>query len=360
MISSESIEPIVLSSQSDILVVDDTPDNLHLLSTMLTEQGYKVRGAINGRMALMGAQAQPPDLILLDLNMPEMSGYAVCQALKADPRTQDVPVIFISALDEVWDKVKAFNAGGVDYITKPFHLEEVVVRVESQLMLRRLQKTLQAQNDRLRQEITDRLQAEASLERANQELQRYAKELERLTLTDDLTLLANRRCFDQQLQQEWQRLAREQGAIALILCDIDNFKAYNDTYGHLAGDACLKQVAQAIQATARRPADLVARYGGEEFAIILPNTDHHGAMRVAEAIQVAIRSLQIPHSQSSVGQYVTVSVGIFSTIPTPGSSPEFLVSVTDHLLYNAKNQGKDRIECQPIAPSTPPLDEPPP
>ncbi len=360
MISSESIEPIVLSSQSDILVVDDTPDNLHLLSTMLTEQGYKVRGAINGRMALMGAQAQPPDLILLDLNMPEMSGYAVCQALKADPRTQDVPVIFISALDEVWDKVKAFNAGGVDYITKPFHLEEVVVRVESQLMLRRLQKTLQAQNDRLRQEITDRLQAEASLERANQELQRYAKELERLTLTDDLTLLANRRCFDQQLQQEWRRLAREQGAIALILCDIDNFKAYNDTYGHLAGDACLKQVAQAIQATARRPADLVARYGGEEFAIILPNTDHHGAMRVAEAIQVAIRSLQIPHSQSSVGQYVTVSVGIFSTIPTPGSSPEFLVSVTDQLLYNAKNQGKDRIECQPVAPSTPPLDEPPP
>ncbi len=335
-------------TKGDILVVDDTPDNLHLLSTMLTEQGYKVRGAISGQMALMGAQAQPPDLILLDLNMPQMNGYAVCEALKVDPRTQDIPVIFISALDEVWDKVKAFNAGGVDYITKPFHLEEVVVRVESQLMLRRLQKTLQEQNHRLRQEVADRIQAEASLAEANQELRRYAEELERLTMTDDLTSLANRRCFDQYLQKEWRRLAREQNSIALVLCDIDNFKAYNDTYGHIAGDGCLKQVAQAIQMTARRPADLVARYGGEEFAIVLPNTEHHGALRVAEAIQDAIHRLQIPHAQSTVSQYVTLSIGIFSTIPKPGSLPEFSISVTDQLLYTAKNQGKNRIEFQPL------------
>ncbi|MCS6813987.1 MAG: diguanylate cyclase [Cyanobacteria bacterium] len=346
MEGSKLLEAFSPPTKGDILVVDDTPDNLHLLSTMLAEQGYKVRGAISGQMALMGAKAQPPDLILLDLNMPQINGYDVCLALKADPKTQGIPVIFISALDEVLDKVRAFKAGGVDYITKPFHLEEVVARVESQLALRRLQRALQEQNDRLRQEIADRLQAESALAQANQELRRYAEELERLTLTDDLTLLANRRCFDQRLHHEWRRLAREQGDIALILCDIDNFKAYNDTYGHIEGDACLKKVAQAIQALARRPADLVARYGGEEFAIVLPNTNLQGALQVAEGIQDAVRKLQIPHCQSSTGQRVTLSIGVFSTVPTPGSSPEILVSITDQLLYAAKNQGKDRIECK--------------
>ncbi|KAF3890585.1 MULTISPECIES: response regulator [Nostocales] len=149
--------------KANILVVDDTPDNLRLLSAMLTQLGYEVRRVINGQTALKTAQAAPPDLILLDIMMPDMNGYEVCQRLKTSPLTREIPVIFISALDEVLDKVKAFAVGGVDYITKPFSEEEVFARVENSLTIRRLQKQLTAQNMRLQQEICDRQKAELAL-----------------------------------------------------------------------------------------------------------------------------------------------------------------------------------------------------
>ncbi len=149
--------------KGNILIVDDTPENLRLLSNALTEQGYKVRSVIDGAMALMGARTAPPDLILLDINMPTMNGYEVCEALKADEKTREIPVIFISALDEVLDKVKGFAVGGRDYITKPFQLEEVVARIENQLTIRNLQKQLQEQNRLLQQEIRDRQKAEQAL-----------------------------------------------------------------------------------------------------------------------------------------------------------------------------------------------------
>jgi two-component system, NtrC family, sensor kinase len=164
-------------AKGNILIVDDTPDNLRLLSTMLSEQGYKVRSALNGEMALMGANVLPPDLILLDINMPKMNGYEVCSALKASNATRQIPVIFISALGEVWDKVKAFSVGGVDYITKPFQLEEVLARIETHLTIRNLQMQLQEQNMRLRQEVGDRIQAEQAEREKSQQL---AEALEQL------------------------------------------------------------------------------------------------------------------------------------------------------------------------------------
>jgi two-component system sensor histidine kinase/response regulator len=151
------------ATKGNILIVDDTPENLRLLSNALTERGYKVRSVINGAMALMGAKAAPPDLILLDINMPQMNGYEVCEALKADEQTREIPVIFISALDEVLDKVKGFAVGGRDYITKPFQLEEVLARIDNQLTIRNLQKQLQEQNQLLQQEIRDRQKAEQAL-----------------------------------------------------------------------------------------------------------------------------------------------------------------------------------------------------
>jgi signal transduction histidine kinase len=164
-------------AKGNILIVDDTPDNLRLLSTMLSEQGYKVRSAINGQMALMGVKASPPDLILLDINMPNMNGYEVCSALKATDATRQIPVIFISALGEVWDKVKAFSVGGVDYITKPFQLEEVLARIETHLTIRNLQKQLTEQNVRLRQEVSDRLQAEQAEREKSQQLEQALQQL---------------------------------------------------------------------------------------------------------------------------------------------------------------------------------------
>ncbi len=329
--------------KSSILIVDDKPENLRLLSAILSEKGYKVRRVLNGQIALTACQTSPPDLVLLDINMPGMNGYEVCKKLKASEQTGDIPVIFISAMDDVWDKVEAFSVGGVDYITKPFQIEEVLVRVENQLTIQRLHAQLKAQNARLQQEICDRLRVEAELQQANQELKRLAS-------LDGLTRIANRRHFDERLQLEWRRLFREKSSLSLILCDIDEFKNYNDTYGHLAGDYCLRQVASAISEAVKRSGDLVARYGGEEFAVILPNTTADGAACVAEDIKQELHNLKIPHPRSCVSEYVTLSLGLSSTVPTLKNPPDALIAVADTALYEAKQQGKNRIIVKKFEP----------
>jgi diguanylate cyclase (GGDEF)-like protein len=314
-----------------LLIVDDQPDNLRVLASILSEQGYKVRSALDGTTALDAAQAQPPDLILLDVKMPHMNGYEVCLALKALPQICEVPVIFLSGMDGAAEKVKAFAVGGVDYVTKPFEAEEVLARVRQQL-------TLRSQKQQLQQEIQERKRAEEALRQANRELQRLAN-------IDGLTQIANRRCFDEVLHQEWQRLKREQAPLSLILCDVDFFKLYNDRYGHLAGDDCLKQVAQAIQQSTRRPADLVARYGGEEFAVILPNTTSEGAIQVATQIQTTVANLNICHDRSQVSPLVTLSMGCITVVPTDESTPEKLIVAADQALYCAKAGGRNRYCC---------------
>jgi diguanylate cyclase (GGDEF)-like protein len=314
---------------NDILVVDDTPENLTVLRQMLTEQGYRVRPALSGEIALKAVQVDIPDLILLDIMMPGMDGFEVCRKLKAEAGTRDIPVLFISALNEEADKIKGFQVGGVDFITKPFHGAEVLARVEIHLALRNMHLQLLA-------EIEERKQAEQALLEAN-------RNLDRLASLDGLTKIANRRQFDLHLQQEWKRLRREQVPIAIILCDIDYFKPYNDAYGHVAGDKCLKQIAQGIRRAVKRPADLVARYGGEEFAVILTNTDIDGAVKVAEEIRKEIGILKIPHEQSKVGRHVSLSMGVSSTVPDRSIKPEEFINDADQLLYQAKEAGRDRI-----------------
>lgn len=330
-------------AKANILVVDDTLANVQLLSRMLAEDGYKVRKVLDGQMALMGIQTAPPDLILLDVNMPDMNGYEVCEQLKANEATQDIPIIFISALDEVSEKVKAFAVGGVDYITKPFQVAEVLARVEHQLMLRDLQQQLREQNVLLQQKIDEHERTLHELEQAKIALQQANAELQRLASVDDLTQVANRRHFYNYLTQEWQRSMREQANLSLLLCDVDHFKDYNDAYGHQAGDRCLQQVAQAIQSAIHRPSDLVARYGGEEFAVILPSTEMEGAAHIAQRIQTTLRQMQLVHPKSSVSAFVTLSVGIASFVPHPTQSPDQIVAIADQALYAAKEKGRDCI-----------------
>jgi diguanylate cyclase (GGDEF)-like protein len=325
-----------MTSKGNILIVDDTPDNLRLLSGILSQSGYDVRTVINGRMALLAAETAPPELILMDICMNGMDGYEVCRKLKEAANTRDIPVIFLSALDGVIDKVKAFGAGGVDYITKPFHVAEVLARVATHLTLRRLQQQLQEQNDKLHQEIRDRVAAEDALQIANRQLQHLAN-------TDGLTHLANRRHFDDYLNHEWNRMVREQQFLSLVFCDLDYFKQYNDTYGHQLGDDCLQEVASIVKAAAKRSTDLAARYGGEELAIILPNTPVIGALQVAKEIHKGVHQLQRPHIGSSISTHITLSLGVATLLPTIGLLPKHLLAAADAALYQAKTEGRNRI-----------------
>lgn len=320
-----------------IMVVDDQVTNLKLLSDMLEDNDYEVRQSINGFAALKSVDLSPPDLILLDIKMPDMNGYMLCQKLKENPKTKDIPIIFISASDESLDKVKAFSVGGCDYITKPLKLVEVLARIKNQLQIKQLKQELQERNTYLETLVKQ-------LEEANEKLEKIAR-------IDALTEIGNRLYFNDCLEREWQRSLREKQPLGLILCDVDNFKLYNDTYGHLKGDRCLFAVAQGLKTAVLRGTDLVCRYGGEEFAIILPNTDNQGGEAICQRIIEQIQQLKIPHRASTIASdicgeqlpYVSISLGFASLIPSPSLTSDVLISISDSALYKAKETGKNRF-----------------
>jgi diguanylate cyclase (GGDEF)-like protein len=319
---------------TNILIVDDQPRNLTPLINLLHHKGYTVRTSITGDVALKTTQIEPPDLILLDVCMPTMNGYEVCSALKANPETSNIPVIFLSALNHSAEKAQAFAVGGADYITKPFYVDEVFTRINYQLTIQRQQQQLVQYNQILLAMVMQQQRLQQQLQVANQEL-------EQLAYQDGLTQVANRRTFNQVLHLEWNKLRRIRQPLSLILCDVDYFKLFNDRYGHLVGDRCLQLVAQAIAASAKRPGDLVARYGGEEFVVLLPNVEAMGALIVAERIRKAIAELNIPHQDSPCSSSVTISCGISTLFPMLDSSPDQLITSTDEALYCAKKSGRN-------------------
>ena len=325
-----------------ILIVDDSPTNLGVLSDFLTDAGFTVLIAQNGESAIQKVISAVPDVILLDIIMPGIDGFETCRRLKANELTQNIPVIFMTALSQTAVVVKGLQLGAVDYIIKPTQQEIVLARVTTHLTIQKLQHSLQKQNAQLQQEIKQRQRAEVALQEANQELHRLA------TL-DGLTQIANRRRFDECLNLAWHICVREQVPLSLLLCDVDFFKLYNDAKGHPAGDECLQQVAQAMKRCVKRPADLVARYGGEEFVVILPNTNGKGALRVAEIIQLSVRTLAIVHPKSPISEYVTLSVGVACTVPCHESSPEKLLAAADRALYQAKESERDRVVFAQLA-----------
>jgi diguanylate cyclase (GGDEF)-like protein len=313
--------PLLYKSEGFILIVDDNPTNLSVLSQVLKSEGYKTRFAISGEGAIEQINEELPNMILLDIQMPGMDGFETCVALKSQPNTKDIPVIFITASVDVDSKVKGLSLGAVDYITKPFQHEEVIARVNVHLQNRYLTQKIQKQA--------------IELLHVNQQLQRLAN-------LDGLTEVANRRKFDEYLKHEWLRLSREKQYLSILLTDIDHFKDYNDNYGHQAGDLCLKKVADILQKSIRRSSDLVARYGGEEFAIILPNTPLDGAITIASEIHKSLESQQIIHECSPVSSILTISLGITTLIPTSKLTCADLISFTDKALYRAKRSGRNR------------------
>ncbi|HEC14841.1 MAG TPA: PleD family two-component system response regulator [Rhodospirillales bacterium] len=296
-----------INTRQKVLIVDDEPINIEILSEIL-DADYDIYFATDGKTALEVATGENPDIILLDIMMPEMDGFDVCRRLKADPQTRDIPVVFVSAKNQVADETQGLEIGAIDYLTKPISPPIVKIRVKNHL-----------------------------------ELKRHRDSLRRLSTMDSLTGIANRRRFDEYLESEWNRAQRNKTTLSLILMDIDFFKSFNDNYGHGAGDDCLKRVAQCLAGTLVRPADLVARYGGEEFVCILPETPSDGAVKVAEDLLNDVRRLGIAHEYSDTAAYLTMSMGCMSVKPGGGSSPRKLAEAADKLLYEAKETGRNLV-----------------
>lgn len=320
-----------------ILIVDDSADARLLLESFLKKAGYEditlAESADEALKYLDTDGAEEIDLILMDILMPGMNGVEACRRIRENTRLQDIPVIMVTAKTEGIDLKSAFDAGAVDYVTKPVKKIEFLTRIRSTLKLKH-------ETDKRKARERDLVEMTQKLDRANQRL-------EYLSYMDELTDIANRRYFEEHFDQEWKRARRYSRHLSLIMIDIDFFKNYNDTYGHKEGDVCISKVAAALKHTLKRPGDFVARYGGEEFVAVLPDTDITGAGVVAESMRSDVRSLGIEHNGNPAVGEVTISLGVASTVPGSDKiTTETLVIEADRALYRAKQGGRNRVEVQ--------------
>lgn len=308
-----------------VLIVDDEPTNVQALAGLLKDE-FRIIVANNGEKALSLAGGEhQPDLILLDIQMPDLDGYEVCRRLKEDPRTSEIPIIFVTARDAASDEEKGFLLGAVDYISRPFYPAIVRARVRTHLNLKRK---------------TDLL--------------------EEISMRDGLTGSPNRRYFDELFEKERLRAQREKQVLSVIMMDIDRFKDFNDNYGHGSGDDALRKVAKALSEGVERPGDVVARYGGEEFVALLPRTDATGAAALAERFRASVEALAVPHEYSSAASVVTLSLGVATACGEDresseaevesgddGLSGDTLLKRADEALYAAKREGRNRYSVAP-------------
>ena len=425
-----------------ILLVDDTSDNLYLLEKFLVPQGYTVFYAMSGKKALQLAEQLRPDLILLDVMMPGMDGFETCKRLKKNPGLRDIPVIFVTGRTEVKALAKAFEAGGVDYITKPVKRQEVISRVKTHLQLQHLNRERQRMIIAL-DEHKSRLQAvidhidegiitsdmDGTIESVNLQVsklsgysgreligksfthlmdrpfsrqyresldavlrndksheivglrkdgstyplaffmrridvakplllgvmrditleKRYQENLQRLSETDSLTGVANRRKFENILSEKWKAAVRNRRYLSLIMLDVDHFKRFNDSFGHPRGDRCLIMIAEAMNRVVKRTPGMVARYGGEEF-VVLAEGDSEQALEIGKKIIREVHQLGIPHVADTGNDHVTVSLGIASLKPTLESKAVELLQQADSALYRAKQDGRNRLQMYSESP----------
>lgn len=300
-------------SNQTILIVDDEPINIKALQLVLGDE-HNLVFATTGEMALeMAANDPQPDLILMDIVMPGLDGFEVCERLKNNARTRDIPVVFLTARWETSEEARGLELGAVDYIRKPFSPPIIKARIRNHL-----------------------------------ELKKTRDLLENLSTLDGLTNIPNRRRFDEIFAHEWNRAVRNKAPLSLLFIDIDHFKNYNDCYGHLAGDDCLKAVARVLQSSLGRAADFLARFGGEEFIILLPDTRENGCRYLAEAIRSAVEKLDIEHKASPVADHITVSIGAVTCADVTDCDRDRLLEHADRLLYQAKHEGRNRVTSQTV------------
>jgi diguanylate cyclase (GGDEF)-like protein len=297
----------LMPERQTILVIDDEKANLKILSELFKSK-VNIIMAKNGKQGIKKVIKFMPDLILLDIIMPGMSGFEVIIQLKKNAETSAIPVIFITGLTDVIDESQGLALGACDYIQKPFHIDIVRARVNLHLKL------------------------------AEQRTQ-----LEQLVNVDSLTCVPNRRKFYEIFDLEWRRSVIENTPFSQIMIDIDYFKQYNDQYGHAAGDQALKTVAQVIFKQLKRPSDFVARYGGEEFVVILPNTPAQDAFIIMESCRQAVEYLKIEHEKNTASKYLTISIGGVNCFPTQVMCAEATFKLADDMLYQAKGEGRNCV-----------------
>jgi len=306
--------------RAKILIVDDIPVNIQLQKTYLASEGYEVVEAYDGVEALAKVESEAPDLILLDVMMPKMNGFEVCQKLKSSEKTWFIPVIIVTALNELQDKIRGIDSGADDFITKPFNKLELLARVRSLLRIKLLHE---------------------ELEEKKRELEQANEKLRQLAITDGLTGLYNHRYFKEQIIQEIHRASRHNLPVSLVMIDIDYFKHYNDHNGHPAGDVVLKTIAELLRDNIRK-IDVAARYGGEEFSLILSETSRSSALVVANKMKNLVEDYPFAFEESQPNGQLTISMGI-ATYPEDGTTAQELLDKADQRLYRAKQLGRNRV-----------------
>ncbi len=316
-----------MEQKTNILVVKDDVYVNDMLRGLLGRKGFSVQVSTSGSSALEMLGHESFDLVLLDLLLPDIDGFKLMDHIHR--HKPDTRIIIMTNYASVESTIKAFRKGAKDFISNPYAHQELLTII----------------NNSVAQKL------------AEIEKKRIEEELRRFSYSDGLTGIANRRFFEETFNQEWRRAARSSKSLSLIIGDIDYFKAYNDTYGHLQGDECLKQVAQALKSILKRPGDMVARYGGEEFMALLPDTSEKDAARIAEAKRVAVESLKIEHSQSPINATLTISLGVATTIPDKDTASKFLVAACDDALYRAKTDGRNRVKVSTLEHTKPTNDE---
>lgn len=325
-----------------ILIVDDRPENLLTLESVLDNPDLILIRANSGEEALTRTLDHDFALILMDVQMPGMDGYETAELMRGSGRTKNIPIIFVTAASAERERIfKGYDSGAVDFLFKP--LEPAVLTSKVGIFL-----DLFRQKDELKEKTRELDAKVVELEELQQQLEETNEQLRLLSSMDGLTGLLNRRRFDEILEEDWQRGLRDHTTLSLLMVDIDHFKAYNDTYGHIEGDTCLKKVAQGLASSLQRHVDKVARYGGEEFTVILPGTDDEGAMQVAERMKEAIARLAVEHCGSDTCETVTISIGVSTVLPTGELKPTQLVDAADKALYQAKEAGRNRCCAENI------------
>ena len=296
-----------------VLLVEDSRAIRHLVAAYVEEVGHKVLMAESGERALELFDQEHVDLVLMDIELPGIDGFEVTRRMRARLADEWLPIVFLSSNASDQHFVRGIKAGGDAYLAKPVNGPVLQSMVQAMGRIAAIQEQLQKVNE----------------------------ELNRLAHIDALTELTNRRGFIMSYGREWGRASREEAPLSVIMIDIDSFKAYNDHYGHLEGDDCLRRVAQAMASCIMRPADFVARYGGEEFIVLLPNTSGEGAMLVAERLRQAVEKETIPHAYSLAGKMVSVSLGVAEK--TEGQTADGLLEAADKNLYKAKGGGRNQV-----------------